>query len=85
MALPYILNVDASKNAVGAVQSKHQGCKTLLHPIAFFLCKLSPTEKNYDVGDLELLAIKCALKKWRYLLEGAEHPILIYTNNKNLK
>lgn len=36
------------------------------------------------MGDQELLAIKFTLEEWRYLLEGAAHPILIFTDHKNL-
>lgn len=78
-ALPYILEVDASEIAVGAVLSQRQGPKALLHPVAFFSCKLSEAERNYDVGDRELLAIKSGLE------EGAAHPILVYTDHKNLE
>lgn len=56
-----------------------------MHPVAFFSCQLSPAERNYDVGDQELLAIKVALEEWRYLIKGATHPILIYTDHKNLE
>lgn len=84
-ALPYILEVDASESAVGAILSQRQGPKALMHPVAFFSKKLGPSERNYDVGDRELLAIKSALEEWRYLLEGATHPILIFTDHKNLE
>ena len=84
-SLPYILEVDASETAVGAVLSQRQGPKALLHPVAYFSRTLSEAERNYDVGDRELLAIKAALEEWRYLLEGAAHPILIYTDHKNLE
>jgi hypothetical protein len=33
--------------------------------VLFFLKKLGPGEQNYDVGDLELLAVVKALKVWR--------------------
>lgn len=40
-----------------------------LQPCAFLACKLFPTERNYDVGDRELLAIKVALEEcWRMLM-----------------
>lgn len=42
-------------------------------------------KRNYDVGDRELLAIKAALEEWRYLQEGAAHPILIFTDHNNLE
>lgn len=41
--------------------------------------------RTYDVGDLELLAIKIALKEWRHWLEGAEQPFLVWTDHKNLE
>ena len=84
-SLPFVLEVDASEIAVGAILSQRQGTKAQLHPVAFFSRKLSTAEKNYDVGDRELLAIKSALEEWRYLLEGAAHPILIFTDHKNLE
>ncbi|XP_073491307.1 uncharacterized protein [Aquarana catesbeiana] len=84
-ALPFVLEVDASEIAVGAVLSQRQGPKALLFPVAFFSRKLSSSERNYDVGDRELLAIKAALEEWRYLLEGAVHPVLIFTDHKNLE
>ncbi|XP_073465040.1 uncharacterized protein [Aquarana catesbeiana] len=84
-SLPFVLEVDASESAVGAILSQRQGTKALLYPVAFFSRKLSSAERNYDVGDRELLAIKSALEEWRYLLEGAAHPILIYTDHKNLE
>lgn len=70
---------------MGAILSQRAEPTAILHPVAFFSRKLTPSEKNYDVGDRELLAIKLALEEWRYLLEGAGHPIIIYTDHKNLE
>ncbi|KAI3364026.1 hypothetical protein L3Q82_010788, partial [Scortum barcoo] len=47
--------------------------------MAFLSRKLSPAERNYDVGNWELLAIKVALEEWRHWLEGAEQAILAST------
>lgn len=69
----------------GAILSQHQGSKVLPHPIAFSSRKMSQPEKNYDVSRRELLAIKTALEEWRYLLEGASHSIMIYTDHKNVE
>ncbi|KAM4545898.1 olfactory receptor 6E1-like [Odontesthes bonariensis] len=44
----------------------------------------SPTERNYDVGDRELLTIKLAMEEWRHWLEGTEYPVQIWTDHKNL-
>ncbi|KAI2665823.1 Transposon Tf2-9 polyprotein [Labeo rohita] len=47
--------------------------------------ELSPAERNYDVGNRELLAIKLALEEWRHWLEGAKHPFTVLTDHKNLE
>lgn len=82
--LQYIVEVDASEVGAGAVLSQRQPTSGRIHPVAFFSRKFSPTEKNYDVGNRELLAIKLALSEWRHLLEGALKPFSILTDHKNL-
>ena len=80
----FILEVDASDSGVGAVLSQRLDSDQRVHPCAFFSRRLSSAEQNYDVGDRELLAIKLALEEWRHWLEGAEHPVLVWTDHKNL-
>lgn len=79
---PFVVEVDASDSGVGAVLSQRLEGK--LHPCAFFSRRLSQAERNYDVGDRELFAIKLALEEWRHWLEGSEHPLLVWTDHKNL-
>ncbi|KAI3362602.1 hypothetical protein L3Q82_001688 [Scortum barcoo] len=55
-----------------------------LHPCAFFSKRLSPAERNYDIGNRELLAVKLALEEWRHWLEGSKQPFLVWTDHKNL-
>ncbi|KAL0195002.1 hypothetical protein M9458_008574, partial [Cirrhinus mrigala] len=83
--LPFLVEVDASSTGVGAVLSQRQGQPPKTYPCAFFSHKLSPAERNYDVGNRELLAIKLALEEWRHCLEGARHPFTILTDHKNLE
>ncbi len=66
------LEVDASGYAVGAVllQRKEDGKK---HPIGYYSATLNEAQRNYDIYDLELLAIVMALKNWRPLLAGSPH------------
>lgn len=61
--LPFVLEVDASEVATGAVLSHCQAPKALLDPVAFCSRKLNQAERNYDVGDRELLAIKVTLEE----------------------
>uniref|UniRef100_A0A8C5LUM7 Gypsy retrotransposon integrase-like protein 1 n=1 Tax=Leptobrachium leishanense TaxID=445787 RepID=A0A8C5LUM7_9ANUR len=82
---PYSIEVDASNYAIGAVLSQKVGDKQILHPVAYFSRTLTAPERNYDVGDRELLAIKMSLEEWRHLLEGSEFPITIFTDHKNLE
>ena len=77
------LESDASNVGLGSILS--QRFDDGIHPVAFFSRSLSPAEKNYDVRDKELLAIKCALEEWRYLLEGCNDSVEILTDHKNLE
>lgn len=83
--LQFIVEVDASDVGVGAVLSQRSVDDNKVHPCAFFSRKLSPAERNYDVGNRELLAVKLALEEWRHWLEGAEQPFLVWTDHKNLE
>lgn len=49
----------------------------------FLKKKLSPTERNYDIGKHELLAVKLALEEWHHWLEGAVYPFTIFADHKN--
>lgn len=67
---------------------QNTGEKNKLHPMAFFSRELSLAERNYDVGNRELLAIKLTLEQWRHWLEGADnlfHTITDHNNHEYLK
>ena len=53
----FVLEVDASGYVIGAVllQTKEDG---KLHPIEYYLSTLNEAKRNYDIYDLELLAIE---------------------------
>ena len=38
------------------------------HPVAYYSCKMTPPELNYDIYNKELLGIVAALKEWRAFL-----------------
>lgn len=79
------MEVDASTTGEGPVLSQQQGMPPRLHTCAFFSRKLSLAERNYDIGNRELLAIKLALEEWRHWLEGARYPFSVLTDHKNLQ
>ncbi|KAJ8332185.1 hypothetical protein SKAU_G00428350 [Synaphobranchus kaupii] len=80
----FTIEVDASDTGVGAILSQRAALDNKLHPCAFFSRRLSSAERNYDVGDRELLAIKLALEEWRHWLEGAGNPFIVLTDHQNL-
>ena len=76
--------VDTSDIGVGAVLSQRTSGDNKLHPCAFFSKKLSPLERNYDVGNQELLAVKLVLEEWRHWLEGTDSPFTVWTDHESL-
>ena len=80
-----MVEVDASDVGVGGILSQRSPEDNKLHPCAFLSRRLSPAERNYDVGNYELFAIKVAPEEWRHWLEGAEIPFLVWTDHKNLE
>ncbi|CAJ0933276.1 unnamed protein product [Ranitomeya imitator] len=84
VSLPFQVEVDASEIGAGAVLSQRDPVGSLMKPCAFFFRTFSPAERNYDVGNRELLATKWAFEEWRHWLEGAKHRIVVLTNHKNL-
>lgn len=81
----FVVEVDASSESIGAVLSQRSAKDNRMHPCVYLSRKLSPAEKNYDVRNKELLAVKVALEEWRHWLEGAEQPFLVCMDNKNLE
>ena len=78
-----ILETNASDQALGSCLSQPDA-KKQLHPVAYRSRKFSGPELNYDVHNKELLAIVDAFEEWRAYLEGSRHPIVVYSDHKNL-
>ncbi len=80
-----ILETDASDYAIAAILSLVSPADGDIHPIAFHSRTLSAAELNYDTHDKELLAIFEAFRVWRRYLEGADPPVDVVTDHKNLE
>lgn len=83
--LQFVVEVGASDTGVGPMLSQRLPKNQKLYPCAFYSHRLSPVERNYDVGNRELLAVKLALEDWRHWLEEAEQPFIVWTDHKNLE
>ena len=55
------------------------------HLVGFYSTTLTPAEHNYDIYDLELLAIVKSLRHWRLLLAGSPPWIKVFSNHMNLQ
>ena len=77
------MECDASKYATGTVltQLDSNGDR---HPCTFISKTFSPTEKNYEIYDRELMAIIRALEEWRHYIQGSPHTTTILLDHKNL-
>jgi hypothetical protein len=78
------LEVDASGFAVGAVllQKKEDRKR---HPVGYYSATLNEAEQNYNIYNLELLAIVKALCNWQPLLAGSPHNIWVFSDHMNLQ
>jgi hypothetical protein len=82
---PFCIEADGSGVTTGAVLSQVSPEDDKWHPVAFLSKSLSEVEWNYEIHDLEMLAIIHTLEEWQHYLEGAQHPVEIWTNHKNLE
>jgi hypothetical protein len=79
----FAVATDASLVATGAVllQTDDNG---QYHPCGYLSQSLNPAERNYQIFDQELLAVIQALTKLCHYLEGNPHPVIVFTDHKNL-
>jgi len=82
---PFQIKANSLDFATGAVLSQQSTTDGKWHPVVFYSKSLSSVERNYEIHDKEILVIIRVLEEWRHFLEGATHPVEIWTNHKNLK
>ena len=87
----FFVTTDASAYGVGAILSQegefdplHPKSSLKLHPIVYYSATFTPTERNYDIHDRELLAIYKAIKHWRAYLIWTKSPFEVQTDHANL-
>src|ERR1700677_4989616 len=67
--LPFRIEVDGSGFATGAVLSQQSHEDNKWHPVALHSKAFSSVERNYEIHDIEMLAIICGLEEWHHFLE----------------
>ena len=55
------------------------------HPVAFYSCKCTPAECNYDIHDRELLAVVESMRYWYHYLERSRNLVQVLSDHDNLK
>lgn len=81
---PMRIETDASDYAWGSVLSQLED-DGLWHPTAYISKSLTEVERNYDVHDKELKAVIGSFETFRHYVEGAKHPVEVYTDHRNLE
>src|SRR6266700_1986730 len=89
----FYLQTDASAYGIGAVLSQEgeltpslaKRAKPTLHPTAYYSATFTPTERNYDIYERELLAVMKSLAHWRPYLGWTKEPFTILTDHANLQ
>ena len=79
-----VIKADLSDYVTGGILSQYNK-DGVLHPIVYFLKRLSPAKYNYKIYNKELLAIIRYFKQWRPKLKGAGFLIKVFSNYKNLQ
>jgi chloramphenicol 3-O-phosphotransferase len=76
--------VDSSDQATRVVLSQ-QGTDGKWRPIGLYSKSLNDVQRNYVIHNKEMLVIVRALEEWRHFLKGAQHPVEIWMDHKNLE
>ena len=83
LSKPFVIQTDASKLGTGAVLLQMDDAG-VTHPCAYLSQALIGAEQNYQVYDLELLAVIRALKAWRPYLISPVASTIFYTDHQNI-
>ncbi|MCP4065913.1 MAG: hypothetical protein GY740_22080, partial [Gammaproteobacteria bacterium] len=78
---PFFIEVDGSRHGLGAVLNQKDE-KGKLYPISYASVGLNPAESRYSATELEALAVKFALTKFKSFIWGNE--VFVLTDHKAL-
>uniref|UniRef100_A0AC35GCY5 Uncharacterized protein n=1 Tax=Panagrolaimus sp. PS1159 TaxID=55785 RepID=A0AC35GCY5_9BILA len=78
---PFIIWTDACKTGIGAVLTQ-EGIDGRLHPLFYVSKACSEAERNYNITQLEALAVVVAMRKLRTFIMGAK--VVIRTDHQPL-
>jgi len=79
----FIIETNTSGYTLGVIIAQLH--KDGIHPIMFHSCSLMPVERNYDAHNKEMLGMIYGLKMGRKFFLGAQEPVQIWTDHKNLQ
>jgi hypothetical protein len=83
LSKPFVLEMDASDFTIGTVLLQ-LGEDNFFHLVGFYFHKFFLAKINYKIHDKELLTIVNAFEEWCHLLEGTQHEIIVYSNDKSM-
>lgn len=85
------IDMDASKRAVSAMAYHLRGDRlppegqlpprTDIEPILFLGRLMTPAETRYWPTEMEVAALVWVVKKIRHLIDGADKPVVVFTNH----
>ncbi|XP_063589651.1 uncharacterized protein LOC134766651 [Penaeus indicus] len=81
---PFVLQVDASDVAAGAVLLQ-AGDGGILHPVSFMSTKFKVYQRHYSTIEKEALALLMALEKFAVYLDNSAKEIIVYSDHNPLQ
>ena len=80
---PFVLQVDASEIAAGAVllQKDKEG---VLHPVSYASTKFKPYQKQYSTIEKEAVALLMALEKFEVYIDN-NRKVVVYSDHNPLQ
>ena len=82
---PILIHTDVTQFFIVETHASQVGSDDKFHPLSYYSSKFFVVKINYEIYDKELLAIVATFEEWQHFLDGAQHPITIYLNHKNLE